>query len=359
MPDGKDESLNMHTLRRISRERGTLKMPVITKREDVLKIYEDAAKKGWVIPCLCTENLTTTEAIITAASEFGREKGIDHVPVTLAITNQYAHRTQSANYSHTKHWKTGLELFKADAQVLMREEKAFENVDLMLHLDHMQYDTDAELAESDLSDYATVMYDASAAPLEENIRLTRAFVEKKGSEVVIEGACDEIIDAGGESHNDITTPEKCADYMKRTGVDLVVANLGTEHRASGKDLQYHGDAARAIRDIIGPRIVLHGTSSVTNEQVRNLFSDGVCKVNIWTALERDSSPEVVDFLVRNASKAAGPEKVAQLVEEGYLTEKCATGEKENLAVFTTLARQEIVFEKMKQMIRDYFDMWYV
>ena len=334
-------------------------MPIICEREAVLKVYEDAAKRGWVIPCLCTENLTTTEAIIKAASEFGREKGIEHVPVTLAITNRYGHRAQSENYSHTKHWKTGLELFKADAQVLMREEKAFENVDLMLHLDHMQYDTDAELADSDLSDYATVMYDASAATLEENIRLTRAFVEKKGKEVVIEGACDEIIDAGGEAHNDITTPEKCADYMARTGVDLVVANLGTEHRASGKDLKYYADAARAICDRIGPKIVLHGASSVSNEQVRNLFADGVCKVNIWTALERDSSPEVLDYLVKNASKAAGPEKVAQLVKEGYLTEKCATGERANIGAFTTVARQQIVFEKMKQMIRDYFDMWYV
>ena len=333
-------------------------MPIISERNAVLKVYEDAAKKGWVIPCLCTENLTTTEAIISAASEFGYRKGIDHVPVTLAITNQYGHRAQSANYSHTKHWKTGLALFKADAQVLMREEKAFENVDLMLHLDHMQYDTDAELADSDLTDYATVMYDASAAPLEENIRLTRAFVEKKGREVVIEGACDEIVDAGGDAHNDVTTPEKCADYVARTGVDMVVANLGTEHRASGKDLKYHADAARAIRDRIGPKIVLHGASSVSNEQVTNLFDDGVCKVNIWTALERDSTPEVVDFLVKNVSKAAGPKKVSELVGEGYLTGKCATGEPANIGVFTTVARQQVVFVKMKEMITAYFEMWY-
>ena len=42
-------------------------MPIITGRENVLAVYEAAAKKGWVIPCLCSENLTTTEAILTAA----------------------------------------------------------------------------------------------------------------------------------------------------------------------------------------------------------------------------------------------------------------------------------------------------
>ncbi len=334
-------------------------MPIITKRQEVLKIYEDAAEKGWVIPCLCTENLTTTEAIIEAASEFAKDHGLKSVPVTLAITVQYDHRSQSRNYTHSRNWETGLKLFKADAEVLMRKGGDYDNVDLLLHLDHVQHDLDEELCESDLSEFSTIMYDASNLPLEENIAKTRRFVEKKGQEIMIEGACDEIVDAGGEAHNDITTADKCADYMKRTGVDMVVANLGTEHRASGKDLQYHGEAAKAIRKLIGPKIVLHGTSSVSNEQVRKLFGDGVSKVNIWTALERDASPELVEFLVHNASKAAGPDMAAKLIREGYLTEKCATGEKESLTAFTTVARQDVIFRVMKRMVREYLDMWYV
>ena len=334
-------------------------MPIISEREKVLNVYQEAAKKGWVIPCLCTENLTTTEAIISAASEFAKDNHLGRVPVTLAITVQYEHRSQSRNYTHSRNWETGLKLFQADAEVLMRKGGDYENVDLLLHLDHVQHDLDAKLCESDLSGFSTIMYDASNLPLEENIAKTRAFVEKKGQEIMIEGACDEIVDAGGEAHNDITTADKCADYMKRTGVDMVVANLGTEHRASGKDLQYHGEAARAIKELIGPRIVLHGTSSVSNEQVRKLFDDGVCKVNIWTALERDASPELLEFLVRNASKAAGPETVEKLRQEGYLTEKCATGEKEALTAFTTGARQDVIFQVMKRMVREYLDMWYV
>lgn len=334
-------------------------MPIITKREDVLHIYREAAKKGWVIPCFCTENLTTTEAILEAAREFADEHGVKHLPVTLAITVRYEHRSQSSYYTHTRNWETGLRLFKADAETLMREGGDYENVDLLLHLDHVQHDLDAGLCEGDLSGFSTIMYDASNLPLEENIRKTKEFVERKGKEIMIEGACDEIIDAGGESHNDITTAEKCRDYVERTGVDMVVANLGTEHRASGKDLKYHGDAAREIKAAIGPKIVLHGTSSVSNEQVRKLFADGICKVNIWTALERDASPALFRFLVENASKAAGPETVNELKKEGYLTEKCATGEKESLAAFTTVARQDVIFREMKRIVRDYLNMWYV
>jgi len=330
-------------------------MPIITGRENVLAVYEKAAKKGWVIPCLCSENLTTTEAILTAASEFATEKGYDRVPITLAITNQYDHRSQSVNYTHTRRWDIGLKLFRASIEILT---EAFPNVDILIHLDHAQHDTDAEMLESDLSIYSSVMYDASSLPMDENIAKTKAYVQRKGNELLIEGACDEIVDATGEARCEITSAEKCERYMKETGVDIVVANLGTEHRASGQDLHYYYDAARAIKAKIGPRICLHGTSSVSNDQIGKLFEDGICKVNIWTALERDASPALTEWIVKNAAKVGGPKTEQKLIDEGYLTESSKTGNKSSLQHFTTVARQEIIFEEMKKITRGYLDLWY-
>jgi fructose-bisphosphate aldolase class II len=146
--------------------------------------------------------------------------------------------------------------------------------------------------------------------------------------------------------------------MKETGVDVVVANLGTEHRASGQDLHYYYDAARAIKAKIGPRICLHGTSSVSNDQIGKLFEDGICKVNIWTALERDASPALTEWIVKNAAKVGGPKMEQKLIDEGYLTESSKTGDKSSLQYFTTAARQEIIFEEMKKITRGYLDLWY-
>ena len=328
-------------------------MPVITGREHVLAIYEQAARRGWVIPCMCSENLTTTEAVLSAASEFARDRGYERVPVTLAITNQYGHRSQSVNYTNTRRWDIGLKLFHASIHILA---EAFPNVDILIHLDHAQHDTDAGLLEGDLSQYSSVMYDASSLPLEENIAKTRAFVQRKGHALMIEGACDEIVDASGEVRCEITDAEKCADYKARTGVDVVVANLGTEHRASGTDLNYYGDAARAIKAKIGQRICLHGTSSVSGDQIGKLFDDGICKVNIWTALERDASLTV--WTVKNAAKCGGPAVERQLIREGYLTAASKTGHQASLQHFTTTARQEIIFEEMKRIARSYFELWY-
>ncbi len=333
-------------------------MSVIRSAAQARELYQSASEMGWVLPCFCSENLTTTEAILSAAEEFRTDRALKSLPIILAITCQYKHRSQAAFYTHTRRWNTGLKLFTNDIKALCEDGSPFERLDVMIHLDHLQYDLDKNLLDSPLTDYASVMYDASALPFEENIKKTSAFVARRGRDVLIEGACDEIQDAGGDIHNELTTPAQAKRYIEETGADLIVCNLGTEHRASGKELKYSGEASMAIQEEIGKRIVLHGTSSVPNDQVKNLFSDGVCKVNIWTALERDSSPMLFESMVRNAGKLSDAVTIDRLVSEGLLTDKVNSGEKMSLAYFTTLYRQGIVFLKMKNIVREYLDMWY-
>ena len=95
-------------------------------------------------------------------------------------------------YTSTRRWDIGLKLFRSDLEIVSQ---VFPNVDVLIHLDHAQHDTDAEMLESDLSMYSSVMYDASTLPMEENIAKTKAYVQRKGHELLIEGACDEIVDS--------------------------------------------------------------------------------------------------------------------------------------------------------------------
>ena len=265
-------------------------MPLVTLRNQVLDIYAEAASRGWVIPMLCTENLTTTEAILSAAKDYGDRIGMDDLPITVAITNLYSHRSQSTSYTHTRNWQVGLKLFLADVDVLTSPGSPFEKLRVMIHLDHIQPNLDLELLTWDFDLFSSIVFDASTEPFDRNMESTSRFVAQHGYEIVIEGACDEIVDAAGNETSNLTSPERAKEYVRKTGADFIVANLGTEHRASAAQLRYHGDLAREISARIGPKIVLHGCSSVTHDQIKNLFADGVCKVNIWTALERDSSP---------------------------------------------------------------------
>jgi fructose-bisphosphate aldolase class II len=95
-----------------------------------------------------------------------------------------------------------------------------------------------------------------------------------------------------DAHAMLSDPENVARFVSATGVDLVVPNLGTEHRTLSKvPLEYRRDVAQALSSRIGPRLALHGTSSLGN-RLQTVGSDGICKVNFYTAMAREASDQV-------------------------------------------------------------------
>ena len=331
-------------------------MPIIHGKDQVVALYAAAAERKWVVPTFCAENQTTIEAVLAACQAKATELGT-RVPVTIAVTGVYDHRAQACFYAGSRNPDTGFELFLGDCDVLARPHGDYPDVDVLTHFDHGQYDADADRLAGDLSRFSSVMYDASAAPWEVNLAKTAEFVSAHGNDVLVEGAADEVVDATGNVRGELTSPERAEEYVARTGVDMVVANLGTEHRASARDLRYWPEAAQAIQERIGARLVLHGASSVPVPQLESLFSDGVCKVNVWTSLERDTSPELFRAMVEHADSVAGP-VAAALAAEGLLGPKAPVSGRADIAYFTTAWRQEIVLAGMQRIVARYLDLWY-
>lgn len=334
-------------------------MPLITRRSEVMELYAEAAARRWVFPAFNVENPTTVEAILAAAQAYGESIGRPDLPVMLAITNTYAHRPQSVYYTHTRNWRIGLRRFVSDVQALCDPSSPFGKLRVLVHLDHIQWDTDEELWCGDLSSFSSIMFDASALPFDENIRRTAAFVAARGREILVEGACDEIKEATEAGASDLTSPEMAERYQRETGADILVANLGTEHRASSTNLRYHGDLARAVSQRVGKCLCLHGTSSVPPEQVAKLFDDGIVKVNLWTALERDSSPVLLEAMARNAGRVAGSGAAQRLVEQGVLGAAADTRGPAAVTHYTTTYRQDIVFAEMQKIVTGFLKLWYV
>jgi fructose/tagatose bisphosphate aldolase len=156
----------------------------------------------------------------------------------------------------------------------------------------------------------------------------------------------------------LTRPEEAAAFLERTGVDFLVVNLGTEHRAAAADRKYRADRARQIAEAVGPRLVLHGASSLPPDAIRDLFADGVRKVNIWTALERDSSPVLLREMVTHAAKVAGRDEARRLCDEGLLGPSADTHSPASISHFTTRYRQQIIFERMKRIAIRYLRLLY-
>lgn len=329
-------------------------MPLILERSAVLDVAAEANSLGWVIPAFGVENLTTMEAILAAATIRAQELPCDSLPVILAVTNNYPPRRQTVSYTHTRAWRVGLNLFLAELTALMDASSPYQSVRVMVHLDHAQPDLDRDLLVSGWERFSSIMFDASALPFEENVRATREFVERCGSRVVVEGACEEVGHGGGH----FSDPAVVEDFFHRTGVDWVVPNLGTEHRADSSALRYEKAAARAMADRIGAHLVLHGVSSVAPAVLGELSGDGICKANVWTALERDSAPVLLEAMGRNAAKIAGTVIARQLQQEGVLGTAFDPEAKPDLAIFPTAWRNQIVFEEMKRIAAMYLRAWF-
>lgn len=299
-------------------------MPLITDASQVRELYDEAREYGFMIPGLGAENCDTVECHLTAAAKVAAELGVEDIPLCIAFTGHYPPRSQLRKYTSLGSCLEGLLKARDDLRRLLRRDGPFGRLRVHAHLDHAQPEMDQELFEAGRGFLGSVMYDASAWPLEENSRMTRAFVERWRGEYLIEGAVDELPESGSSRtlEDDMTRPEDAALFLEETGVDLVVVNVGTEHRATAEEARYHADRARAIGALTGPRLVLHGSSSLGDTPLSAIRDDGFVRFNQWTAFERAGGQAIAEDTVRNIAAVLPRDLVEELAREGWLGPAC-------------------------------------
>ena len=298
-------------------------MPLVTDPLEVEEIYAEAREKDISLACFCTESPQGTEAILKATAEMAHEYGIKNPPAIISATGNYRPSPQLQFYTATKDALVGFRALLSDVETLVSPGSPYEGVRVMLHLDHAQPDIDGELLVPEvLEKLATIMFDCSHYPMEENIARTARFVEESRNLVRVEGAVDEIFEAGtGTPQNVQTDPQVAERYVWETGVFLIVPNVGTEHRAAREEAKYNSALAQQISARVGKMLVLHGSSSLFPEDLPKLKEDGVIKVNIWTLLGRVGSQGVAESIVRELGNILDEEQMRALEKEGYLGQR--------------------------------------
>jgi fructose-bisphosphate aldolase class II len=213
-------------------------------------------------------------------------------------------------------------------------EEVFPQAIFAVHLDHGDEETAYDCIDSGF--YSSVMIDASHAPFEENVAITRRVVERahaKGVSVEAElgrlGGVEEDI-AVDEKHAMLTDPDEAAEFVRLTGCDSLAVAIGTSHGAykfQGRQGLHFGRLAEIQQRLPGFPLVMHGSSSVPREEVERINAAGgtmdpsargvdeeefakavplgVTKVNIdtdgrlvWTRVHREyfrDQPEKFDF----------------------------------------------------------------
>ncbi|MEN6313386.1 MAG: class II fructose-bisphosphate aldolase [Clostridiaceae bacterium] len=269
---------------------------IITDRFSSECIYQEARTKGVSLAMLGTSSEWNSEAILLACKRFGEKHHIKHVPVIVGVTGSYRYMAQSMRSTYSHDLKTGFKMLMNDLYLLAGDkESPYYDILVLPQLDHGDPVKDKWIFTEGIEYLSAVMFDCQSYPYGENLDMTRAYVEEYGGRVMIEAAIEEVSVEGGHggaydcNKNDGQYIKRAADYVKRTGIDFLVADLGTEQQSSSRTSRYFGDRARSLTQALGKKmLVLHGASALQEDRLSEVADDGILKVNMWTRIARES-----------------------------------------------------------------------
>lgn len=228
----------------------------------IKELLLEAQKGHYAVGAFNCNNMEIVQAIVAAAEA-------EHAPVIIQAS-------QGAIKYAGIHYIAGLTRLAADSV----------KVPVALHLDH---GTSFEQCIQCIgSGFSSVMIDGSKHLLEDNIALTKKVIEvARPLGISVEGELGKI----GGTEDDISVSEKEAlftdpaeaeRFCTETGVDALAIAIGTAHGQYKGTPKLDLERLKKIVQRVSTPIVLHGSSGVPDETIREAISLGVAKVNIDT-----------------------------------------------------------------------------
>jgi fructose-bisphosphate aldolase class II len=226
----------------------------------------------------------------------------------------------------TKDMNAGAQLISAMIKIIADQ---YQNSGIGLHIDHATpnyFDFVVYCIENDL--VSSVMIDASKEDFEENIRISSEVVKvahKHG--VLVEGEIGYIKGTEDEIVSDTelyTKPEEALEYVKKTGVDLFAASVGTNHGVTkGSKVTLKLDLIKEIDDLliannVEKGIVLHGASGLTAKQQIDAIKNGVVKINKDTRYQMEFAKATQAYWEKEKDAIAIPDGMN---EDDYTPDK--------------------------------------
>ena len=153
-----------------------------------------------------------------------------------------------------------------------------------IHLDH---GGSVELVRRCLdAGFDSVMIDASEKPFAENVETTRKVVEMAAAYgVPVEAELGYVAKLGQEQGGGFTTPEEAKTFVDETGVDSLAVAIGSAHGFYKQPPHLDIPRLKAIHAATPVCLVLHGSSGIPHDQVREAIANGIVKVNLATEIK--------------------------------------------------------------------------
>lgn len=228
----------------------------------VSELLKQAEAGGYGIGAFNCNNMEIVQAIMAAAEA-------EHAPVIM-----------QASQGAIKY--AGIDYIVAMAKLAAERAR----IPAALHLDHGT--SFEQVVQCIRAGFSSVMIDGSKLPLAENIALTRRVIDlARAVGVSVEAELGKI----GGTEDDITVSEREAlftdpgeagFFVRETGVDALAVAVGTAHGQYKGVPELDFNRLEKIKSEAKIPIVLHGSSGVPDEAIREAIRLGVRKVNIDT-----------------------------------------------------------------------------
>ena len=181
-----------------------------------------------------------------------------------------------------------MELERVAEYLIPMAEKA--SVPVCVHYDHGL--TFARCMQALRLGFTSVMYDCSTAGYGENAAKVAEMVKIcHGMGVTVEGELGHVGDNEGAGRlanpeDFYTDPQQAADFAVRTGVDSLAVAVGNAHGDYKFTPKLDFDRIAEIEEATKLPLVLHGGSGLSDDDFKIAVQKGVCKVNIFTDIDR-------------------------------------------------------------------------
>ena len=183
------------------------------------------------------------------------------------------------------------------------------SVPVCVHYDHAL--TFEKCMEALKLGFSSVMYDCSTEDYETNLEKVREVVKICHSMgVTVEGELGHVGDNEGagmlENPSDyFTDPVMAADFVQRTGIDSLAVAVGNAHGDYKFPPKLDFERIETIAKSTGLPLVLHGGSGLSDDDFRIAIEKGICKVNIFTDIDKAGKAGIEEGLKAGAKTMMG------------------------------------------------------
>ena len=169
------------------------------------------------------------------------------------------------------------------------------SVPVAVHLDHGQ--SLETCVKAIRLGFNSVMFDGAALPYETNVSITKEVTRiAKAAEVDVEAELGKVGISGMDTADVFTDVEQSKDYLKQTGVDALAIAIGNLHGHYVATPHLNIQRLKELHEANRIPLVLHGGSGTSVEDFKSCIHNGICKINVATAIQMGITAKILEYL---------------------------------------------------------------